>query len=220
MNLFSSCNNELAGRFEFADVAHFEMDDTALASLFAANNLEHSMTLDAVNATAAATTANRRFRTVRGRSTNFLGFEDVSFKRVHGRFGGDVGNRKRREETRHEDDIEHAIRVRVSKREGREAIEFGVAEYESIRRQALAAARRNAAAAGTSTLHAFDGTPLPVSPGMLVNGRTGALVEVVRKHRRAIKKSALATTASAAATSRPRLTSDQVRAKLGLPAKQ
>ena len=136
---------------------------------------------------------------------------------MHGRFGGDVGNRKRREETRHEDDIEHAIRVRVSKREAREAIEFGVAEYESSRRQALAAAQRTA---GARALRAFDGTPIATTPeGMVRQSRTGALVEVVRKHPRAIKKTALATTAASAAASRPRLSVGEVRAKLGLPAK-
>lgn len=212
MNLFSSSNNGLDGRFEFGGFARSQTDDFAFASLlFDANNLEHSMILDAANATAAATTANRRFRPTGGRVTDFLGFEQVNFRRVRGRFGGDTGNRKRRVATRIDNFIEHQVRNRVSEREGREAIEFGVAEYEMSRRQSIAAANRNA-----RTLHAFDGTPILTTPeGMIRHGRTGALVAVEVRTKRDIKKMALATST----VQRPRPTNNELRAKLGLPAK-
>lgn len=195
--------NSLA-RVDFAS-----FDDFAIASMLFNDNQE-PISMNVLTATDAA--ATRRFRTVRGRATTFLGFEEISYKRVHGRFGGDSGNRKRRVATRFDDTIEHTIRTRVSKREALEAIEFGVAEYESNRRQAIANAQRNA-----RTLNAFDGTPIASTPeGMVRQSRTGALVEVVvRKTRRAIQKSALA----AVSSTRPRLSPTEVRAKLGLPAK-
>jgi hypothetical protein len=201
MNLFSTAR---------ADFAHGDMDDFAIASMLFNDNQEPTSMVMTADTTAAAT---RRFRTIRGRATSFLGFEDVSYKRVHGRFGGDSGNRKRRVETRIDDNIEHTIRTRVSKLEAREAIEYGVAEYESRRRQALENAKRDN---GARTLRAFDGTPIATTPeGMVRQSRTGALVEVIRKTPRVINKSALASVA----VQRPRLTTNEVRAKLGLPAR-
>jgi hypothetical protein len=209
MNLFSS-NNELVGRFEFGGFARSEMDDDfAFASQLFNNHQEPCMTLSA-DATIADTT-DRRFCVAHGRATDFLGVEHVTVRRVRGRFGGDTGNRKRRVATRFDNFIEHQVRNRVSEREAREAIEFGVAEYESRRRQAIAVAKKNA-----RTMHAFDGTPIATTPeGMVRQSRTGHLVEVVvRKSPRVIRKDAVASVVS-----RPRLSSGEVRAKLGLPAK-
>ncbi|MDZ4834175.1 MAG: hypothetical protein SGJ27_10400 [Candidatus Melainabacteria bacterium] len=203
MNL-SSSNNGFDGRFQFGAFLH-DMDDFAAASLLFNDNLETCMTLT------DATTADRRFTSVRGRTTNFLGFEDVTYRRVHGRFGGDTGNRKRRVATRIDNFVEHQVRTRVSQREGREAIEYGVAEYETSRRQSIATAKRNA-----RTMHSFDGTPIETTPeGMIRNGRTGALVEViVRKSPRDARKAALA-----GSVKRTRLSPDDVRAMMGLPAR-
>jgi hypothetical protein len=192
------------------------------AMFFANNNQESSMDVipfDTVNP--------NRFQAC-GRVTSFLGFETVLFRRVHGRFGGDAGNRKRREELRSENDIEHRIRVRAEKRAARQLIDAGLEEYSFERAVRIAQAKpkasthesrkRDLRADGSSKPRRArrnrtgSGEQLPEN--LIRQGRTGHIVEVVRITKRKFDRTALVSDVS-----RPRLTTDQVRAKLGLPAK-
>ncbi len=202
------------------------MDDGVLAALFFDNdNKESSMdviSLDTVNP--------NRFQAC-GRITSFLGFETVLFRRVHGRFGGDAGNRKRREALRGENDIEYRIRARNEKRAAEQAIVDGLEEYSRERSSRLAFRAKPVTSTHESRkrdIHAEDGSSKPrrrrnrdrnrygeqLPANLIRQGRTGHIVEVVRITKRTLVRTALSTD-----NSRPRLTTDQIRAKLGLPAR-
>lgn len=195
------------------------MDDAAVAALFF-NNKEPSMDLFSL-----ATVNPNRFQAC-GRVTSFLGFDTVLYRRVHGRFGGDAGNRKRREELRGENDIEHRIRARNDKRAVQQAIVDGLEEYSLAR-----AARLARKAKPTASTHEFrkrdlraeDGSSKSrrrrnrnrheqLPPNLIRQGRTGQIVEVVRITKRTLVRTPLSSDAA-----RPRLTTEQIRAKLGLP---
>ena len=196
------------------------MDDAAVAALFSTNK-ESSMDLVSL-----ATVNPNRFQAC-GRITSFLGFDTVLYRRVHGRFGGDAGNRKRREELRGENDIEHRIRTRNDKRASRQAIVDGLEEYNLARAARLAPKAKPTASTHESRkrdLRAEDGSSKSrrrrnrnrheqLPPNLIRQGRTGHIVEVVR-----ITKRTLVRTPLAIDVARPRLTTDQIRAKLGLPA--
>lgn len=179
-------------------------------------------------------TDDRRFR-VTGKSTGFFGQPVFSVRRFGGRFGGDVGNRKRRHHERYDDTVEHNIRVRAEKRAAVQAIVTGLAEYEESRHRATVAAsthadrkgkrgnRRDDRLCGTEARYfdfgfeeprrpRFDNLPVP--EGMVRNSRTGHLVQVV------VKSSERARRAKAMAAmvigSRPRMTADDVRRSMGL----
>lgn len=202
------------------------MDDGVLAALFFDNNNQESsmdvISLDTVNP--------NRFQAC-GRVTSFLGFDTVLYRRVNGRFGGDAGNRKRREALRGENDIEHRIRMRNEKRAAEQAILDGLDEYSRERSFRLAPKAKLKASTHESRkreLQNEDGSFKPrrrrnrdrnrfgeqLPPNLIRQGRTGHIVEVVRITKRTLVRTALPTDVS-----RPRLTTDQIRVKLGLPAR-
>jgi len=123
------------------------------------------------------------------------------FRRVHGRFGGDTGNRKRRVYERFDSDIEHRIRTRNEKRAGLLAIVDGVEEYRLSR--AVAKPR-------SSTHESRADEKLP--DNMVRASRTGHVVEVIRVKRRSIAKSEFA-----GVVTRPTVSVDHVRGTLRLP---
>lgn len=151
--------------------------------------------LDLTPAFAQMTVNPNRFRAIRS------GAEVVTFRRVHGRFGGDTGNRKRRICERHDNDVEHRIRTRNERRAGNQAIHDGVEEYRL---------NRLAAKPKSSTHESRVDEQLP--PNMVRASRTGHVVEVIRRTRRDITKKALS-----GVVCRPAVTVERVRGTLGLP---
>jgi hypothetical protein len=125
------------------------------------------------------------------------------FRRVHGRFGGDTGNRKRRVYERFDNDIEHRIRLRNEKRAAEFAIIDGVEEYRLSRVLGKTRSSRHESRADEK---------LP--DNMVRASRTGHIVEVIRVKRRSITKSAIA-----GVVSRPTVSVDHVRATLRLPSR-
>lgn len=169
------------------------MDDDAVASLFFDTHNYQEPCMDVI----AAVDLNR-FRAC-GRVTSFLGFESVTYRRVHGRFGGDAGNRKRRELLRGENDIEHRIRERNEKRVVQQAIADGLDEYRASRLLGRS----------KSSKHRAHLPETPLAPNQVRATRTGHVVEVIRLKKRAY--------VVPPAAERSTLSNDQVRAKLGLP---
>lgn len=191
-----------------AGLAHGGMDEFDIAAMLFNDSQEPDM--DAIIDTAD----RRNFRQTR-RSTSFFGFTDVTYRRVSGRIGGDVGNRKRR----YDNSVEVNERERAEKRAAREAIAFGVAEYENDRRPVKLAAfvhgaqQKDDRGRSSHTDSGYGEAP----EGTIGQGRTGHVVQVVVKPtRRDLRKKAFA----AVAGKRPTLSIDQVRAAMHLPARQ
>ena len=126
------------------------------------------------------------------------------FRRVHGRFGGDTGNRKRSVYEAFDNDIEHRIRTRNEKRAGKLEIIDGVEEYRLS---------RAAAKPKSSTHESRADDKLP--EGMVRASRTGHVVEVIRVKRRDITKKALSDVVT-----RPTVSVEHVRGTLRLPARK
>jgi hypothetical protein len=216
-----------------ASKAAIPMVDVHFAALFN-HNRESSM-----DQIALATVNPNRFQAC-GRVTSFLGFDTVLYRRVRGRFGGDAGNRKRREELRHENDIEHRLRARNEKRAAQQAIKDGLEEYRLERSARLAPRAKLKASTHESRkgeAQNEEGSFTPrlrrksdrkghgeqLPPNLIRQGRTGHIVEVVRITRRTLVRPAfmpdIARPAFIPNIARPRLSTDQIRTKLGLPAR-
>jgi len=198
------------------------------------NETHQEQTMDVI-----PTADNRRF-TVTGKSTGFFGLEVLNLRRFGGRFGGDAGNRKRREEHRHDDTVEHTIRVRAEKRAAVEAIVAGLEEYEASRRPVAVSSSihadrkdkrgknrrsdRNSRCGTEAREFDFGFEPrherprfdAPVPEGMVRNTRTGHLVPVaVKLSPRARRAREMA---GMVAASR-RMSNDDIRAAMGLAPK-
>lgn len=173
------------------------MDDGAVAALFFDTHNYQEPCMDVI-----ATVDLNRFRAC-GRVTSFLGFESVNYRRVHGRFGGDAGNRKRREQLRGENDIAHRIRERNEKRVVQQAVADGLEEYRASRLLGRSKSSKRRAHLPEKAL----------APNQVRATRTGHVVEVIRLKKRAY----VVPTAAERSMSRTSLSNEQVRAKLGLP---
>lgn len=160
----------------------------------------------------------RRFR-MRRKASSFGGMM-TDFRRFGGRPGGDVGNRKRRNETRFEDWMDHKFRLGQEARAVRQQIEDGIAEYFDLDDGSGKRRKKSRRTQRRSETRRRPGHTRPAD--VVTQARTGHEVTVTMK-RRKFSLPPVHTAASATRTDRParaRLSNAEIRAKLGLPPKQ
>lgn len=189
-----------APRSSFGIIASDIMDDSLVDAFLTCNESDSISGKDI---------DGRRFRGTR-KTTRFG--VSMEFRRFGGRPGGDVGNRKRRNHTRHDDWMEALTFRREEERAVRQQIEEGLADYYLVaaesprpKREKTRGNRNRRRSRNRSNNSNF------------VTNLT--LVADVSPQPRVRNTPAL-TFAKPSEPARPRLTNAELRAKLGLPPKE